>query len=71
MADEVTQVRVIVDRAACESHAACMGILPDVFDIDDDDVMHILVEHPPVELLPELRKAVIACPRAALRLELS
>jgi ferredoxin len=71
MADEVKQIRVVVDRAACESHAACMGLVPEVFDIDDDDVMHILVEHPSVDLLPELRKAVIACPRAALRLELS
>jgi ferredoxin len=30
-------VRVEVDYALCESNAVCMGIIPEVFDIGDDD----------------------------------
>ena len=30
-------VRVIVDHDRCEGNAVCMGIAPDIFDLDDED----------------------------------
>ena len=30
-------MRVIVDRDRCEGNAVCLGIAPDVFDLDDED----------------------------------
>ncbi|WP_230313548.1 ferredoxin [Nakamurella alba] len=42
---------------------------PDVFDQrDDDGIAIVLDEHPPDELLDEVREAVSLCPAAALRL---
>ena len=30
-------MRVEVDRDRCEGNAVCMGIAPDLFDLDDED----------------------------------
>jgi ferredoxin len=53
----------------CESLAVCVSLLPDVFEIDDDDTMQVRPEAPPTSLRPELEKAVDSCPRTALRIE--
>ena len=62
-------MRVVVDRDLCESNAVCMGILPRVFDVGDDDVLHILDEHPDEALRPQVEEAVRRCPKQALSIE--
>jgi ferredoxin len=61
-------MRVIVDPIACEANAVCVGIAPEVFDLDDEDVLHILVPEPPPELEERVRQAVDGCPKLALSL---
>jgi ferredoxin len=61
-------VRVEVDRDACEANAVCVGLVPEVFDVDDDDYLHILVAEVPAQLTEGVRHAVRSCPRLALRL---
>ena len=34
--------KVEVDFGLCESNGVCMGIIPEVFDLDDEDYLHIL-----------------------------
>ena len=34
--------KVVVDFGLCESNGVCMGIIPEVFDLDDEDYLHIL-----------------------------
>ena len=34
-------MKVGVDPALCEAHGECMSILPEVFDLDDDEVLQI------------------------------
>jgi ferredoxin len=34
--------KVEVDFGLCESNGVCMGIIPEVFDLDDQDYLHIL-----------------------------
>jgi ferredoxin len=46
-----------------------MGIVPDVFEVREDDFLYVLDEHPPEELRPALEQAVAGCPRSAIRLE--
>jgi ferredoxin len=60
------QLRVEVDRDECEANAVCVGIAPEVFELDDDEVLHILVEQPPDELVGRVRDAVDSCPKRAL-----
>ena len=40
-------MRVVVDFDQCESNALCMGILPEVFEVRDDDFLYVLDETPP------------------------
>lgn len=62
-------MRVVVDFDKCTSNAVCMGLLPEVFEVRDDNFLYVLNEHPPVELRPQLDMAVQACPTGAISLE--
>ena len=44
------RLKIVVDRGECEANAVCAGILPDVFEVDDDDNLQLHEEYP--ELLP-------------------
>jgi ferredoxin len=59
-------VRVEVDRDACEANAVCAGLVPEVFEVDDEDVLHIKVADVPPALEDQVRHAVRSCPKAAL-----
>ncbi len=61
-------MRVAVDRDQCEANGVCAGLVPDVFDLDDDDQLHIRVAEIPENLAGVVRQAVASCPKAALRL---
>lgn len=62
-------MRVVVDFDLCESNAFCMGIVPEVFEVRDDDFLYVLDEHPPEELRSRLMEAVRTCPKGAIRLD--
>ena len=60
-------MRIEVDLARCEAHGICESIAPEVFRLDDDDVLHY--EADPDEALREkVQRAVAACPAQAIRL---
>jgi len=62
-------VRVVVDFDRCESNAVCMGIVPEVFEVREDDFLYILMEEPPEELRGKVEEAVRLCPKQAISLE--
>ncbi|MFD6857919.1 ferredoxin [Rhodococcus sp. NPDC060086] len=56
---------VEVDFDRCEANGVCVGIAPDVFDLNDDD--ELIVVHPvPAGSEDLVRDAIAQCPRAAL-----
>ena len=59
-------MRVVVDLDLCESNAVCMGILPEVFEVRDDDFLYVLDENPPEDVRPKLEEAVRRCPKQAI-----
>jgi ferredoxin len=61
-------MRVTVDRDACEANAVCAGLVPEVFEVDDEDTLHILADPVPGGLAEQVRHAVRSCPKAALKL---
>lgn len=61
-------MRVVVDRDLCESHAMCMATAPEIFELGDDDVLHILVDVVPAELTAKVDEAIMRCPKQALSL---
>jgi ferredoxin len=59
-------VRVQVDRDACEANAVCEGLVPEVFEVDDDHMLHVKSWYVPAALTDAVRHAVRSCPKAAL-----
>ncbi len=62
-------MRVRVDRDACEANAVCAGLVPEVFEVDDEDILHIKVDAVPDRLADAVRHAVRSCPKAALSID--
>jgi ferredoxin len=46
-----------------------MDVEPSVFEVDDDDELQILNEHPDESLRPKMEEAVRRCPKQALSIE--
>ncbi|MEV0034253.1 ferredoxin [Nocardia sp. NPDC050793] len=61
-------MKVSVDRDLCEANGICVGIAPDVFELDDEDQLHILTGEVPEDRLGDVEDAVAQCPKAALKL---
>ena len=59
-------MRVVVDRDRCEGNAVCVGIAPDLFDLDDEDYVMVTKNPIPVEQEALAEQAIAECPRAAL-----
>jgi ferredoxin len=67
-AERSPAVKVEADWDACEANAVCAGLVPQVFEVDDEDNLNILVDVIPENLVDGVRHAVRSCPKAALRL---
>ncbi|CAN5362341.1 hypothetical protein BH09ACT12_BH09ACT12_34180 [soil metagenome] len=61
-------MRVHVDRDVCEGLGMCEAMASDFFELDDDEVMHVLNETPAESDRPHVHAAVQACPVLALTL---
>lgn len=61
-------MKIVVDFDLCEANGMCEAVAPDVFEIDEDDNLHITAE-PAAELRDSIEQAVQSCPKAALSLE--
>jgi ferredoxin len=62
-------MRMIVDETLCEANSICTSIAPDVFDVGDDDISHVLVDEVGEDRREEMEQAVKLCPRTAIRIE--
>jgi len=62
-------MRVVVDFSACESNALCVASVPEVFKLDDEDNLVLLMEDAPEALRQRLQQAVRSCPKQAISLE--
>jgi ferredoxin len=62
-------MKIKVDYDLCESNALCEAMAPDVFEVDDDDNLQLKTDETTDENIESVRRAVAACPRAAISLE--
>ena len=62
-------MKIKVDFDLCESNALCEAMAPEVFELDDDDFLQLKTEETTDENLENVKRAVAACPRAAISLE--
>jgi ferredoxin len=61
-------VRVDVDFDRCDSNGLCAGLAPDVFRLNDDDLLDVLTERPGPDRWPAVEEAARACPKLAITL---
>jgi ferredoxin len=61
-------MRVVVDYDLCESNAVCVRLVPEVFEVRDDDRLRLKQERPPEGLRARVEEAVRRCPKQALSL---
>ncbi|MHB1987256.1 MAG: ferredoxin [Acidimicrobiales bacterium] len=59
-------MHVVVDYDLCESNAVCMGILPEVFEVRDDDFLYVLDDHPGEQYRERVMDCVRSCPKQAI-----
>jgi ferredoxin len=59
-------MRVAVDMDLCESNALCMAIAPEVFELDSDDILHVIDTTPDDALLDKVAEAIRSCPKHAI-----
>ncbi len=62
-------MKVIVDYDLCEANAVCQRSCPEVFRVEEDDTLTLLLDMIPEPLRSQTEEAVRLCPRQALRLE--
>ena len=62
-------MKVVVDYDLCEANALCVESCPEVFRLEEDDTLSILIENPPEDLRATVEDAERSCPRLAIDVE--
>ena len=61
-------MKIKVDYDLCESNALCEAMAPEVFEVDDNDDLQLKTDETTDANLENVKRAVAACPRAAISL---
>jgi ferredoxin len=62
-------MKVTISPDLCEGNAKCQAAAPEVFEVRDDDLAHLLVEEIPADARDRVEAAIRLCPRQAIRWE--
>lgn len=62
-------MKIHVDTDRCTGHGVCESLVPDVFEVGDEGVVHLLTDDLAGVQRNDLELAVAECPTQALRLE--
>ena len=59
-------MRPEIDESLCIGDAICVDICPEVFELRDDNLAHVINEDPSPNLEDRVREAADACPTSAI-----
>jgi ferredoxin len=59
-------MKVRVDPDRCEGNLRCQSAAPEVFEVREDDLAHVLVDDVPEDLRGKVERAIRLCPRQAI-----
>lgn len=62
-------MKVAIDHALCEGYRECVKNAPEIFEVADDDVNHLLIDEPGEEYRAKIEMAVKCCPKQALSIQ--
>ena len=61
-------MNIVVNADLCEANGVCEQFAPDTFSVNDDDELVVATSVDGVDEEARVRRAVAACPKAALSL---
>ncbi len=61
-------MRVDVDLDRCDSNGLCAETAPEIFELDEDDLLHVRTGSLPPEQWQAAEDAVRSCPKLAITL---
>ena len=62
-------MKVVVDFDVCQGHGVCEAEAPEVFQVDEDGNLTVLLESPPESMRSQLEDAEKYCPQLAITIE--
>lgn len=62
-------MKVSVNWSLCDGNGNCVATAPEIFELNDDDELQVLLESFGEELRDKAQSAVRSCPKNALSLE--
>ena len=62
-------MKPIVDPDLCIGDAICAEVAPEVFEMKDDGLAHVIDENPAPDLHARVKEACAACPTNAIVIE--
>jgi ferredoxin len=62
-------MRVVIDLASCNGHGQCEDVAPEVFRVNDQGRVDLLIESPEDSLRPKVEQAIRLCPEKCIALE--
>ena len=62
-------MKPVIDEDLCIGDGVCEDLCPDVFQLGDDGLAHVITDNPGEELYGCIRDAVDACPTGAITIE--
>ena len=62
-------MKVVVDYDLCEANALCMDCCPEVFRVEEDDTLTVLMDEIPEDLRGKVEEAARLCPRQAITIK--
>ena len=62
-------MRVVVDLDECLGHGQCEDAAPEVFRMNDQGLVDVLIEEPNESLWSKIEEAVRRCPAEAIKLQ--
>tara|TARA_B100000676_G_scaffold58035_1_gene57093 strand:- start:535 stop:726 length:192 start_codon:yes stop_codon:yes gene_type:complete len=62
-------MKITIDESLCEGHAKCMERAPEVFEVGEDDLSHVIATDFDDALRAKAERAARSCPRQAITIE--
>lgn len=59
-------MKLTVDWNLCDGNGNCTVEAPEVFQLNDDDELDVLIEEPGEDLRPKVEMAAASCPKRAI-----
>jgi ferredoxin len=69
MNDAPRSIRIAIDAMACDGHALCVAVAPQVFEMGDDERAHVIDVAITDALRPSVLEAARVCPCQAIEVD--